>query len=135
MLKALEVKTSQPATPLSLRTASPSSLAAWSPEKTKKGVADIADLEVASRCKKQSVVGAVEVDSKYTPPNALATIHKLRHHCIGIMLLASKVFQIPVGTDKERLMPKLAYVLASPDGHVEVSVVGTMVQRFADPIT
>ena len=32
-------------------------------------------------------------------------------------------------------MPKLAYVLASPDGHVEVSVIGTMVQKFADVIT
>ena len=98
VLKGLEVKTSQPMTPLSsARSASPSSSAAWSPEKTKKGGVNGADLEGASPCKTQRVVGAVEVDGKYTPLNALATIHKLRHHCIGNVLLVSQVVQIPVG--------------------------------------
>ena len=65
----------------------------------------------------------------------LASMHKLRHHAIGQTWLVGKVVQIPVGVNKARWMPKIVYVLASPDGHVKVFVIGSMVQKFTDVIT
>ena len=128
--------------PKSTRDLSPSMHDMASPEKKKREVPTFPDNDNMSQGKKQRV-GNIDNqysqlhDDKYTPLNAIGGngIPKLRYSCLAKVLMVGGVIQIPLSAGKDKLLPKLTYIIGSKDCTVEVTVLGPSVQKIATELS
>ena len=74
--------------------------------------------------------------SKYTLLNEFGSlgIPKLKHNCIGKVLMTGCVALIPYGPTKSQSLPKLTYIMGSSAGTVEVVVLGAAAHKVAETL-
>ena len=129
----LEKQSSQPTTPPSLSQNSAFSNLA-TPEKRTRTTAAFPEHTGLSPTKCR-VVEAENVDPKFTPLDKVGSTYKIRHNVLGKVLMVGKVVHLKVGPNKDRLLPKFSYILASKTGTMEISAIGQVVQRCFEQVT
>ena len=112
------------------------------PEKAQQALTSLAVSDEAPPSKRQCVVSADEGHghpscSKYTPLNEFGSggIPKLKHTCVGKVLMVGCVAQIPYGPTKSQSLPKITYIIGSMAGTVEVVVLGTAAHNVAETLS
>ena len=111
------------------------------PEKAQQALTSLPVSDEAPLSKRQCVVSAYECHghfscSKYTPPNEFGSggIPKLKHTCVGKVLMVGCVAQIPYGPTKSQSLPKITYIIGSTAGTVEVVVLGAAAHKVSETL-
>ena len=134
-------ESSQPTTPTS--SSQNSSVANFAtPEKrtrTSAAFPEYTGLSPVKKCgfdsQQVQLVEAENVDSKFTPLDKVGSTYKIRHSVRGKVLMVGHIKELKCGPNKDRLVPKISFIIGSKTGTMEISAIGQHVQRCFEQVS